>query len=74
MLRAFYTVWGLKESYVKAIGVGLYLDLARLRFESKDGKVEMKKEHMHPVLCILCEKKEAKQSKKTNELSPSCWF
>ncbi|ORY94998.1 4'-phosphopantetheinyl transferase superfamily [Syncephalastrum racemosum] len=39
MLRAFYTVWGLKESYVKAIGVGLYLDLARLRFDSQDGKI-----------------------------------
>ena len=31
-LQQFYQYWSLKESYVKAVGVGLGLDLRRLSF------------------------------------------
>eukprot|EP01147_Barroeca_monosierra_P003969 gene3970-6426_t len=35
-LEEFYRYWSLKESYIKAIGVGLHLDLQRLEFTSDD--------------------------------------
>lgn len=31
-LEAFYGIWALKESYTKAIGVGLYHELNQLNF------------------------------------------
>ena len=35
-MHVFYRFWCLKESYVKAIGVGLGLDLQRLEFHTKE--------------------------------------
>jgi len=36
-LKRFHTLWTLKESYIKAIGIGLGLDLQRARFEVVGG-------------------------------------
>lgn len=39
-LRRFYRLWSLKESYVKAIGIGLGMDLQRINFLIQDDLIE----------------------------------
>lgn len=39
-LSVFYEIWGCKESYIKAIGVGLYLELQKLNFKNQDQQVQ----------------------------------
>ena len=33
-IEAFYALWALKESYIKALGIGLYMDLNHLCFQN----------------------------------------
>jgi 4'-phosphopantetheinyl transferase len=40
-LSTFYEIWGCKESYTKAIGIGLYLELQELSFSNQDKQVRM---------------------------------
>ncbi|CAO3694440.1 unnamed protein product [Rhizopus stolonifer] len=39
-LSVFYEIWGCKESYIKAIGMGLYMELQKLSFKNQDQKVQ----------------------------------
>lgn len=39
-LRTFYELWGCKESYVKALGVGLSLELNKLDFRNENDQVQ----------------------------------
>ncbi|KAI9264973.1 4'-phosphopantetheinyl transferase superfamily [Phascolomyces articulosus] len=41
-IEAFYAIWALKESYVKATGIGLYMDLHSLCFQNN--VIDKKKE------------------------------
>jgi 4'-phosphopantetheinyl transferase len=38
-LSTFYEIWGCKESYIKAIGVGLALELDQLNFRNENDMV-----------------------------------
>ncbi|KAI8061270.1 4'-phosphopantetheinyl transferase superfamily [Thamnidium elegans] len=38
-LRTFYELWACKESYIKAIGVGLSLDLSKLDFRNENDQI-----------------------------------
>ncbi|KAG2235132.1 hypothetical protein INT48_006513 [Thamnidium elegans] len=40
-LRTFYELWACKESYIKAIGVGLSLDLSKLDFRNENDQVHV---------------------------------
>ncbi|KAI9491317.1 4'-phosphopantetheinyl transferase superfamily [Zychaea mexicana] len=40
-IEAFYALWALKESYVKALGIGLYMDLHNVCFRNKADKIEL---------------------------------
>ncbi|KAG1048399.1 hypothetical protein G6F43_009208 [Rhizopus delemar] len=40
-LSTFYEIWGCKESYTKAIGVGLYLELQELSFSNQDKQIKL---------------------------------
>ncbi|KAI8137013.1 4'-phosphopantetheinyl transferase superfamily [Fennellomyces sp. T-0311] len=39
--EAFYAIWALKESYVKARGIGLYMELDQLQFRNDQSKIEL---------------------------------
>ncbi|KAI8646523.1 4'-phosphopantetheinyl transferase superfamily [Parasitella parasitica] len=41
-LETFYQLWGCKESYTKAVGFGLSLDLQTLEFSNEEDKIKMK--------------------------------
>lgn len=41
-LKCFYRIWTLKESYIKAVGDGLQIDLAKLDFVLKENNSENK--------------------------------
>lgn len=38
-LQTFFELWGCKESYIKAIGVGLNLELNKLDFTNENNQV-----------------------------------
>jgi 4'-phosphopantetheinyl transferase len=40
-LRTFYELWGCKESYTKALGVGLSLELQKLCFMNENEEVSV---------------------------------
>ncbi|KAI9280099.1 4'-phosphopantetheinyl transferase superfamily [Sporodiniella umbellata] len=40
-LSAFFEIWGCKESYIKAIGVGLYMELKKLNFKNENQQVSL---------------------------------
>lgn len=42
-LATFYELWGCKESYIKALGVGLSLDVSKLDFRNENDQVQKKK-------------------------------
>lgn len=39
-LRTFFELWACKESYIKAIGVGLSLKLNKLDFRNENNQVQ----------------------------------
>ena len=51
MLRRFFHMWTLKESFIKAVGVGLMMDLRRVEFAVKDieGVAGMDSTHFAPA-------------------------
>ncbi|KAI7901607.1 4'-phosphopantetheinyl transferase superfamily [Cokeromyces recurvatus] len=40
-LETFYQFWGCKESYTKAVGLGLSLDLSKLEFLNEEKKIDI---------------------------------
>ncbi|CEJ04913.1 hypothetical protein RMCBS344292_18861 [Rhizopus microsporus] len=40
-LSTFYEIWGCKESYIKAIGVGLALELDQLNFRNENDMIKL---------------------------------
>jgi 4'-phosphopantetheinyl transferase len=45
-LENFYRFWSLKESYIKAIGIGLGFDLLRVQFQLEEIEEEMQKKYV----------------------------
>ncbi|KAI8971526.1 4'-phosphopantetheinyl transferase superfamily [Mycotypha africana] len=41
-LKTFYQLWGCKESYAKALGLGLSLELNKVEFTSENNKINIK--------------------------------
>lgn len=49
-LATFYELWGCKESYIKALGVGLSLDVSKLDFRNENDQVQKKKKKMQYII------------------------
>ncbi|CAO3624149.1 unnamed protein product [Mucor hiemalis] len=47
-LQTFFELWGCKESYIKAIGVGLNLELNKLDFMNENNQIRM---NFEAVIC-----------------------